>query len=565
MLTTLHTLRFALNFTASQLREARLPAALSDQLHILATHLDDPCVLAVVGRMKAGKSTFINALLGEDLARVGVTETTATINYFRYGNPADPARPICCHWHSGRQEDVDRNFLDGLQGNDLDTLRRAQGIAHLEYLLPVAFLRDVTLVDTPGTAAVVDEHQDRTAEFLQLRKQLRQRQEQDTQRIGSDADAVIYLVGQVPRATDRDFLDEFNQATGGQSRALNALGIMAKIDLQPEILARRHELAAKVARQLQANLNTVLPVSAGLRRALDHLFADNRKQLVTLLSSLRQIPPGRLKKLLDSEEMYLELEGDDCPISTKERRQLLGVMPWSVFTTIARLAVDPSLSGAALVTRLEELSGFGPLKEILDRHFFQRGRFLRCFRILSDARKILNAVRFQHLPEFRQQDRADLERRQRFIHFIRSSRGDPAVARELEEFVSLQCGTARRAERLEVVLKDLDRQFAQLYHDLKEHDDDFQALEQLEKDKSLFTTEERDELKTLFGLYSLETDKRLPPGKVSLDYATQRQQHWIDLRHRSRESVRRRIAERAEARYGWLLHELMQQTQKEKP
>ncbi|MHB1424895.1 MAG: hypothetical protein ACYC3I_17120 [Gemmataceae bacterium] len=97
-----------------------------------------------------------------------------------------------------------------MQGNDLDTLRRAEGIDHLEYFLPLAFLRDVTLVDTPGTAAVVDEHQDRTAEFLQLRKQLRQRQKQDTQRIGSEADAVIYLVGQVPRATDRDFLDEFN-------------------------------------------------------------------------------------------------------------------------------------------------------------------------------------------------------------------------------------------------------------------------------------------------------------------------------------------------------------------
>ncbi|MHB1424894.1 MAG: hypothetical protein ACYC3I_17115 [Gemmataceae bacterium] len=175
------------------------------------------------------------------------------------------------------------------------------------------------------------------------------------------------------------------------------------------------------------------------------------------MTELRKIPPKRLDKLLNSDEFYKEEDYDDCPVSAVERRQLLGDMPWSVFTTIARLAADPSLSDAALVKRLEELSGFGPLKEILDRHFFQRGRFLRCFRILNDARKILSAVRFQHLPEFRQQDRADLERRQRFIHFIRSSRGDPAVARELEEFVSLQCGTARRAERLEVVLKDLDR------------------------------------------------------------------------------------------------------------
>jgi hypothetical protein len=567
MLTSLQILRSVLDIAAKQLREARLPATLSDQLDVLAIQLDQPCVLAVVGRMKAGKSTFINALLGEDLACVGVTETTATINYFRYGNPADSARPIRCHWRNGCQEDVSRDFLDGLQGNDLDTLRRAEGIAHLEYFLPNPFLRDVTLVDTPGTAAVVDEHQDRTADFLQLRKQLRQRHQQDTQRIGSEADAVIYLVGQVPRATDQEFLDEFNLATGGQARALNALGVMAKIDLQAEILARRSELATKIARQLQANLNTVVPVSAGLRRALDHLLADNRKQLVTLLTSLRRIAVPRLQKMLDSEELYLELESDDCPVTPTERRQLLSDMPWSVFTTIARIAIDPSLSGAAVVTRLDELSGFGPLKEILQRHFFQRGRFLRCFRILNDARKILNAVRFQHLPEFRKHDRADLARRERFVQFIRSSRGDPSVARELEEFVSLQCGTARRAERLEVIVKELDRQFSQLYHDLEEYNADFQAMEQLEKYESLFTAEERDELKSLFGLYGLETGKRLPPGKVAIDYAAERQQHWIDLHHRSRESARRLIAERAEVRYGLILHEMMQKAEEaeEKP
>ena len=43
---------------------------------------DMPCVLAVAGKVKAGKSSFLNALLGVDLAMVGTTETTATINYF---------------------------------------------------------------------------------------------------------------------------------------------------------------------------------------------------------------------------------------------------------------------------------------------------------------------------------------------------------------------------------------------------------------------------------------------------------------------------------------------------
>ena len=385
---------------AAILREAGVPAQLAKELDCLAGQVNKPCVLAVVGRMKAGKSTFINALLGEDVAKVGVTETTATINCFMYGTAADPStralllagRPV-----RGCQSCIRRC----LQGNDADSLRRAEGIDHLEYLLPNDYLRNVTLVDTPGTAAVVDEHQNRTAEFLNLQKQLRERRSEETQRIGSEADAVIYLVGQVPRATDQAFLEEFGQATAGRSRALNAVGVMAKIDLQAEILARRQELAGKIAEQLKSSLNTVVPVSAGIRRALDHLLKEHRKGLVRLIAVLRRIPPHRLQKLLDSEELYRELESDDCPVTTTERSELLGDMEWGVFTAIARLAANPALTGAAVVQQLDDLSGFGPLKDVLERHFFKRAWFLHCYRLLSDARKVLSEIRYQHLPAFR--------------------------------------------------------------------------------------------------------------------------------------------------------------------
>ncbi len=92
-----------------------------------------------------------------------------------------------------------------MQGNDLETLRRADGIDHLEYFLPNPLLKQITLVDTPGTGAVVEEHQDRTAEFMQLNSQLRNRHDEDTRRLGDTADAVIYLVGQVAKVTDQAF------------------------------------------------------------------------------------------------------------------------------------------------------------------------------------------------------------------------------------------------------------------------------------------------------------------------------------------------------------------------
>ena len=117
--------------SAERLREAGLPGRLPERMEGLAEQVHQPCVVAVVGRVKVGKRTFVNALLGEDLAKVGTTETTATINYFSYGD-ADPDRPVRCHGRGGQFTDESRAFLDSLQGNDLETLRRGARVDHLE-------------------------------------------------------------------------------------------------------------------------------------------------------------------------------------------------------------------------------------------------------------------------------------------------------------------------------------------------------------------------------------------------------------------------------------------------
>ena len=163
-------------------------------------------------------------------------------------------------------------LLDRLQGNDIETLRLADEIHHLEYLLTNDFLREVTLVNTPGTGALVDEHQSRTKEYI-LRKALCERHHKETNAIGDSADAIVFIVGAVAGQTDKEFLDHFSEATSGRARALNAIGVMSKVNLSPDVLARRLDLAGKIAKQLQDYLNTVVPVSAGLRRILDRLVA----------------------------------------------------------------------------------------------------------------------------------------------------------------------------------------------------------------------------------------------------------------------------------------------------
>jgi small GTP-binding protein len=95
--------------------------------------LDELFLLVIVGEFNSGKSAFINALLGERLLKEGVTPTTAQVNIIQYGEV--PERTV-------RSPHV-----------------------HL-VTAPLDLLREIHIVDTPGTNAVIREHEAITADFV---------------------------------------------------------------------------------------------------------------------------------------------------------------------------------------------------------------------------------------------------------------------------------------------------------------------------------------------------------------------------------------------------------------
>jgi small GTP-binding protein len=95
--------------------------------------LDDLFLLVIVGEFNSGKSAFINALLGDRFLAEGVTPTTDQINILDYGSEAD--RQV--------QED---------------------GVLTITY--PADFLREINIVDTPGTNAIIRRHEQLTQEFV---------------------------------------------------------------------------------------------------------------------------------------------------------------------------------------------------------------------------------------------------------------------------------------------------------------------------------------------------------------------------------------------------------------
>jgi len=106
-----------------------LPSIVSD----LRSGLNEPFLFVVVGEVKSGKSSFINALLGEDICAVDPAPCTDVIQEIVYAE-----RPY---------EDSIRPFLKKIGR-------------------PLAILQTIAIVDTPGTNTVIENHQEITRNFI---------------------------------------------------------------------------------------------------------------------------------------------------------------------------------------------------------------------------------------------------------------------------------------------------------------------------------------------------------------------------------------------------------------
>ena len=99
----------------------------------LIINLEDLFLIVIAGEYNSGKSAFINALLGDELLKTGVTPTTTDINILRYSTSKSEKR-----------------------------ISPGQKIIGL----PVKILQDVSIVDTPGTNAILREHEVLTTDYI---------------------------------------------------------------------------------------------------------------------------------------------------------------------------------------------------------------------------------------------------------------------------------------------------------------------------------------------------------------------------------------------------------------
>lgn len=73
-----------------------------DELRRIAARLDEPIRVAIAGTLNAGKSTLVNALVGEDIAPTDATEATRIVAWFRHG----AAPRVTANLFSGVRQDI---------------------------------------------------------------------------------------------------------------------------------------------------------------------------------------------------------------------------------------------------------------------------------------------------------------------------------------------------------------------------------------------------------------------------------------------------------------------------
>lgn len=535
-----------LNHSTDIIRDLPNSALWLDQINTLKSKVHTKCTLAVGGRVKAGKSTFINSLLGENLALVGTSETTATINYFVYGKPADPKKPVKVVYKDGREVYESQSFMESFQGNDARTMALSKGILYFERALENPILKEIDLVDTPGTGAVVDEHQAAADSAFGIKdlQELRKEHSEQTQNLVKKADAVVYLVGAVANQDNKMFLDSFQQACDGAS-ALNAIGIISRIDEEEATLYNSRNQAEYVADSLKDQLSGVMPVSAALYDAVQKYsthFEQWHSQLQTIPVDIFETYLSKMQDAWDGK--YDSALVKKCPnlLDVSIRRQMKGDIPWGVFRAIIK-SLYKSSSAEKSTQELLKLSNFEEVRRVLREQFFARAKAIKCTILLSQLNKILLLIRNDALYSLK----CSAKKSENWIkHIDKHIRPvNASVATELTAFICGNIKSTAECGRIEkAIISKLVLPLEKLMIEIEQTNIDYKMLQVVYRMKDAFGSY-YEELCILFGMYGYKP-------KFTDEQKMKRQMFWQSKSMRYSDPQMQEVAFYAASAYGKL-------------
>jgi len=347
------------------------------ELHGLTDALDGPLRVAFAGRVKAGKSTLLNALVGERLAPTDAGECTKVVTVYKHARGYE----VLAVGADGASLPLPFGRDGGALKIDLGECPPA-AIDHIEVGWPSSELRDLTLIDTPGLASIDDVNSRRTQGFMAAEE-----------RRAGGPDAVVYLMRHLHH-TDAEFLDAFLDRTTGDVSPVNAVAVLSRADeigvCRLDALESAERIAARYRelRDLRSLVSTVVPVAGLLAETGQTLREHEFASLRSLAAEAR----ATLDELLVSVDGFCDPHYRGLPVET--RRSLLDRLGiFGLRLSLPELAAGRISNAPALAQALVAASGLTELQSLIRRHFLPRAQVLRSRSALAGLSSLIS-----HLP-----------------------------------------------------------------------------------------------------------------------------------------------------------------------
>lgn len=393
------------------------PASLHGELGDLQRRLREPVRLAVVGRVNAGKSTLVNAILGQHVAPTDISECTRLVTWFRYGHP----QRIEIELVDGTTVDSQLNH-EGMLPNELGL--PVEQIRALHCYLANEALKWMTLIDTPGIGSVHEQYSSSTKELLVA--------ERESADAAGRADAVIFLFNQVIMEDELQALQLFKSSGGSEASqsAANSVGVLSKADQlgdgSRDPWGVAVELADHYAGRFRDEVATVVPVVGLVAETSETAILTETD--ATHIATLAEMDEKAFSRMTLSADRFVSA---DAPVPAIARERLVAILDLYGIKRAVSFARSGTTGAVSLRRQLSGTSGISEVKRTLSRYFHEQDHLLKVRSALDLLRRLT------YTPE------GDPAAMARFRTEVETLRLDPVMHPVAELEVLHDCRTGR--------------------------------------------------------------------------------------------------------------------------
>ncbi len=320
--------------------------------------------IAFIGGVNRGKSTLMNAFLGEKLAETGNRELTCNVSWFRYGD----RRELRVHLDDGSVDAF--GDLAALTTRCDASPHFVDRIRFIEVLQPSPVLRDFDLIDTPGLYSTRPANSAITREFLANPE--------------TKPHAIVFLFCNTFREEDAKELELFQAGNSEILSGINAIAAITKAESLKGEFAGAERIADQIRTErpmLARRFYRIVPVAGQAGFAAQTFTSEDMETI----KAVARLSASQIDTLLGDADEFVNLDfgfGEPPAAARDAVFERFGL--WGIRRAVEAAATGggPEVVRDALLSR----SRLDALRNLVVDHFGRRAELIRCSGVLAEVR-----------------------------------------------------------------------------------------------------------------------------------------------------------------------------------